>query len=137
LNIFFFFFFFLILYNKTNQLQRLRTIVISISPQSRASLASKYNLTIQQVYDKLNWFFKEHLGVNYVVDTSFSRDFSIIESAKEFVNRYTEYYKNNNKQGVLPMISSSCPGKNILLYKSIINNHKNNIKLWNTNDIII
>jgi len=95
---------------ETNQLQKLRTIVVSISPQSRASLASKYNLTIQQVYDKLNWFFKEHLGVNYVVDTSFSRDFSLIESAKEFVNRYIEYYRNNNKQGVLPMVSSSCPG---------------------------
>jgi len=95
---------------ETGQLQRLRTIVVSISPQSRASLAAKYNLTIQQVYDRLNWFFKERLGVNYVVDTSFSRDFSLIESAKEFVQRYIEYYKNNNKQGVLPMISSSCPG---------------------------
>jgi len=104
-----------IFYNKTGQLQRLRTIVVSISPQSRASLASKYNIPIQQVYDKLNWFFKERLGVNYVVDTSFSRDFSLLESAKEFVQRYIEYYKNNNRQGVLPMISSSCPGNYFII----------------------
>lgn len=95
---------------ETGHVQRLRTIVISISPQTRASLASKYNLSIQQVYNRLNWFFKVHLGVNYVVDTSFSRDFSLLESAKEFVQRYNSYYNNNNKINTLPMISSSCPG---------------------------
>jgi len=99
----------------------LRTIIISISPQSRASIASKYNLSIQEVYDKLNWFFKEDLGWNYVVDTSFSRDLSLIESAKEFVKRYIEYYKNDNKQGILPMISSSCPGKSLIYIKNYFN----------------
>ncbi|KAF9580380.1 hypothetical protein BGW38_002994 [Lunasporangiospora selenospora] len=64
-----------------------RTVVVSISPQTRASFAAKYNQTPLQVAKKLTWFFK-NLGVHFVFDTSFSRDLSLLESAREFVDRY-------------------------------------------------
>lgn len=39
-----------------------KTIVVSISPQSRVSLAAKYNLTQQEAAMKLTSFFKS-LGI--------------------------------------------------------------------------
>ena len=42
-------------------------------------------------------------------DTSFSRDFSLIESAKEFVERY-KTSNNPTSSAQLPMLSGICPG---------------------------
>ncbi|KAG0264230.1 hypothetical protein DFQ27_001349 [Actinomortierella ambigua] len=64
-----------------------RTVVVSISPQTRASFAAKYNLSPLQVARKLTWFFK-NLGVHSVFDTTFSRDLALLETAREFVARY-------------------------------------------------
>ncbi|KAJ3036011.1 hypothetical protein HDV00_003146 [Rhizophlyctis rosea] len=84
-----------------------RTIIISISPQSRASFAAKYGLTPLQIHKRLLYFFKQTIGAHYVFDTAFSRDFSLIESAKEFVRRYRQHQQSG---GVLPMLASACPG---------------------------
>lgn len=62
-------------------------MVVSISPQTRASFAAKYNQTPIQVARKLTWFFK-NLGVHSVFDTSFSRDLALLETGREFVDRY-------------------------------------------------
>lgn len=75
-----------------------RTIVISISPQSRASLAAKYNLSPLQTHKRLVYFFKHHLGAHHVFDTSFSRDLSLVESAREFVERYRNYMANGGEK---------------------------------------
>ncbi|KAI9145515.1 nuclear prelamin A recognition factor-like protein [Paraphysoderma sedebokerense] len=76
------------------------TIAISLSPQSRASLAAKYGLTPIQVAKRLSWFFKKHLGVDYLFDTTFSRDVCLIEAAKEFISRYHAY---NSWRGSQPV----------------------------------
>lgn len=86
-----------------------------------------------KVAKRLTYFFKT-LGVNYVFDTSFSRDFSLLESAREFVERYREHQSkqhlstetsrikrganngeypkisNDSNDPQLPMLASSCPG---------------------------
>jgi iron only hydrogenase large subunit-like protein len=81
-------------------------------------------------------FFKS-LGVHYVFDTSFSRDFSLLESAREFVERFRSYQEKQQKKAPvdnnvkstrikrngtsgsgddtmnevkLPMLASACPG---------------------------
>lgn len=77
-------------------------IVISVSPQTRASLAVHYGLTIVQTLARLITFFKS-LGVDYVFDTSFSREFTLLESMVEFMDRY-------RNGGPLPILASSCPG---------------------------
>ncbi|KAG9297533.1 hypothetical protein G9A89_001473 [Geosiphon pyriformis] len=116
----------------------IKTVVVSISPQSRASIAAKYQLTPLQVAQRLTHFLKS-LGVHHVFDTSFSRDLSLIESAQEFVTRYralqeeesrspslSDDYSSKSKKGRragnvsvgnkamvearLPMLASSCPG---------------------------
>jgi iron only hydrogenase large subunit-like protein len=87
--------------NKTaieqNRPQDHRTIVISISPQSRASLAAKYRLTPLQVHHRLVFFFKHFLGAHHVFDTAFTQDLSLVESAREFVDRFKHYMQNGGE----------------------------------------
>lgn len=80
-----------------NQPQNHRTIVISISPQSRASLAAKYRLTPLQVHHRLVYFFKHFLGAHHVFDTAFTQDLSLVESAREFVDRFKHYMQNGGE----------------------------------------
>lgn len=46
-------------------------------------------------------------GVHYVFDTAFSRNFSLLESQREFVRRFRE--QADSKQA-LPVLTSVCPG---------------------------
>lgn len=64
-------------------------MVVSISPQSRAALAAFYGLSPAETLQKLTGFFKG-LGVRAVLDTSTGRDFALLETAAEFVERYRE-----------------------------------------------
>lgn len=86
-----------------------KAVILSLSPQSRASLASYFDLTPTQVFRKLTTFFKS-LGVKAVYDTSCSRDLALIECCNEFVSRYKQYQLTSQKGCHLPMISSACPG---------------------------
>ncbi|XP_024378244.1 protein NAR1 [Physcomitrium patens] len=79
-----------------------KAVVVSLSPQSRASLAAYYGLTPLQAFKKLSGFLKS-LGVKAVFDTSCSRDISLVESCAEFVERFREKKK-------FPILASSCPG---------------------------
>lgn len=47
-------------------------------------------------------------GVHYVFDITIAADFSILESQKEFVQRY---HHHNQEEHALPMFASACPGK--------------------------
>ncbi|KAI8616039.1 iron hydrogenase [Chytriomyces sp. MP71] len=88
-----------------------KTIVISLSPQSRASFAAKYNLSPLSVHKRLVSFFVHSLGCDYVVDASFARDFSLVEGAREFVRRYRSVNGSAVAgSSVLPMLASACPG---------------------------
>jgi iron only hydrogenase large subunit-like protein len=83
--------------------------VVSISPQSRASLAVKYKLDLQTCAIKLCGFFKNYFDAEYVFDTTFSREFSLLESQNEFVEKYKQN-KNDPMKFKLPILSSACPG---------------------------
>ena len=76
--------------------------MISVSPQTRASLAVHYGLTAAQTLRRLITLFKG-LGADYVFDTSFSREFSLLESMGEFIARH-------RTGGPLPVLASACPG---------------------------
>ncbi|KAJ3219989.1 hypothetical protein HDU67_007722 [Dinochytrium kinnereticum] len=86
-----------------------KTIVVTLAPQSRASFAAKYNLTPLSVHRKLNTFFKK-IGVDYFFDASFGRDFSLLESAKEFVERFKRKRGSDEPSTDLPVLASACPG---------------------------
>ncbi|KAJ6304537.1 hypothetical protein OIU77_018240 [Salix suchowensis] len=88
-----------------------KAIIVSLSPQSRASLAVYFGISPLQVFKKLTTFFKS-LGVKAVFDTSSSRDLTLIETCHEFVNRYKQNQLSDNEKSnsALPMLSSACPG---------------------------
>ncbi|KAJ8246055.1 hypothetical protein GJAV_G00263150 [Gymnothorax javanicus] len=81
-------------------------VVVSVSPQSRASLAARFGLSSSDAARRLTAFFK-NLGVHHVFDTGFSRTFSLLESQREFVERFQRKEEDKN---ALPMLTSACPG---------------------------
>ncbi|XP_071067202.1 cytosolic iron-sulfur assembly component 3 isoform X3 [Dasypus novemcinctus] len=83
-----------------------KLVVVSVSPQSRASLAARFQLNPTDTARKLTAFFKK-LGVHYVFDTAFSRNFSLIESQREFVQRFRRQAESTQ---ALPVLASACPG---------------------------
>ncbi|PWN34315.1 iron hydrogenase [Meira miltonrushii] len=89
-------------------------IVVSISPQSLASLSAKYSrsladpLPLQTVLDRVEHFLKSKMQVDIVIDTSFARHMSLAEQAKEFRERKEEGLSST--QPTLPMLASACPG---------------------------
>ncbi|XP_054851546.1 cytosolic iron-sulfur assembly component 3 [Eublepharis macularius] len=83
-----------------------KLVVVSVSPQSRASLAARYKLTPLDTAKKLTAFFKR-LGVHFVFDTTLSRNFSLLESQREFVRRFR---RRAEDERALPMLAAACPG---------------------------
>ncbi|NXD30917.1 NARFL factor, partial [Spelaeornis formosus] len=81
-----------------------KLVVVSVSPQSRASLAAKCKLGLQETAQKLTKFLK---SVHYVFDTTFSRNFSLLESQQEFLRRFQ---RQAHDKKALPMLASACPG---------------------------
>ncbi|GLU15796.1 hypothetical protein SLE2022_322610 [Rubroshorea leprosula] len=88
-----------------------RAVIVSLSPQSRASLALHFGISPLQVFKKLTTFLKS-LGVKAVFDTSCSRDLTLIESCNEFITRYGQSQTSDGEKSKcsMPMLSSACPG---------------------------
>ncbi|CAA6659184.1 unnamed protein product [Spirodela intermedia] len=64
-----------------SQINSEKAVIVSLSPQSRASLAAYFNLSPSQEAD----YFLEGYGCKGRFDTSCSRDISLIESCNEFI----------------------------------------------------
>ncbi|XP_027512462.1 cytosolic iron-sulfur assembly component 3 [Corapipo altera] len=92
--------------NKAAAPNEQKLVVVSVSPQSRASLAAKCKMGVLETAKKLTTFLKS-LGVHYVFDTTFSRNFSLLESQREFVRRFR---RQTEDRKALPMLASACPG---------------------------
>ncbi|XP_045396990.1 cytosolic iron-sulfur assembly component 3 isoform X4 [Lemur catta] len=92
--------------NKMAAPRQQKLVVVSVSPQSRASLAARLQLSPTDTARKLTAFFKT-LGVHFVFDTAFSRNFSLLESQREFVRRFRGQADSTQ---ALPMLASACPG---------------------------
>nr|XP_033819391.1 cytosolic iron-sulfur assembly component 3 [Geotrypetes seraphini] len=93
-------------HNQAAESDQQKLVVVSVSPQSRASLAARFHLSIVDTAKKLTAFLKK-IGVHYVFDTTFARNFSLLESQREFVQRFQ---RQNEERAALPMLASACPG---------------------------
>ncbi|NXU11734.1 NARFL factor, partial [Pardalotus punctatus] len=91
-------------HNKAAAANEQKLVVVSVSPQSRASLAARCKMGVLETAKKLTTFLK---SVHYVFDTTFSRNFSLMESQREFVKRFQ---KQSEDKKALPMLASACPG---------------------------
>jgi len=84
-----------------------QTVVASLNQQSMSSLAVHFHLTPEQTFGKLKTFFK-YIGVNYMFSMTPMRDISLIEVAKEFIDRRTRSTLGDTT--ALPMLLGYCPG---------------------------
>ncbi|KAJ0402653.1 hypothetical protein P43SY_007518 [Pythium insidiosum] len=117
--------------------QRHKRVVVTISPQSRASLAASFDLPVIQVHRKLVTLFR-NLGVHMVIDSTASGDFALLESRAEFLHRFRNQQKTvwarppssiaisstktefvepitaanpvQDPLRAIPMLASACPG---------------------------
>lgn len=92
--------------NKKCDASKHKVLVASICPQSLPFFAVKFGLDVREAAWKLCGFLKS-LGVQYVFDTTLAAGFSILESQREFVQRYR---RRSHDSHALPMFTSSCPG---------------------------
>lgn len=83
-----------------------KVTVVSICPQSLPYFAAKCNLSVTSAARRLCGYLKS-LGVHHVFDTTLAADFSILESRKEFVQRYRN---RTHDEHSFPMFASACPG---------------------------
>ncbi|GJN93628.1 hypothetical protein Rhopal_006685-T1 [Rhodotorula paludigena] len=113
------------------------TPILSVSPQSVASLAALYDLSLADAMQGLRRFFKEHLGFRLVFDTTFPRALSLHESRQELLERRQHAFStaagpsslpahlsastaslekpnkltpSSSSTAPLPILSSACPG---------------------------
>ncbi|XP_028989009.1 nuclear prelamin A recognition factor [Betta splendens] len=92
--------------NKKCDVSKHKVLVASVCPQSLPFFAVRFGVDITEAAQKLCGFLKS-LGVQYVFDTTLAAGFSILESQKEFIQRYR---RRNHDSHALPMFTSSCPG---------------------------
>ncbi len=78
-----------------------QTVVAQIAPAVRAAFGQHYGIPPENVMPLLAAGLKE-LGFNYVFDTCWAADLTIMEEGTEFLSRLAE-------GGVLPQITSCCP----------------------------
>ena len=83
---------------------RRRRLVVTLSPQSTASLAVKYSVKYEEMLEKMCGFFKTHFNAQAVCSSTEARAASRARYAREFTER------KKASSGLLPMIASACPG---------------------------
>lgn len=82
-----------------------RQLAVSISPQSRISLANYYGVPLETLDLTLLNLFKEYFGCKYFVGTQMGRNLTISRSNQELIN-----LKREGKLEKKPKLSAVCPG---------------------------
>lgn len=77
--------------------------VLQIAPAVRAAWAESLGLTKEEATEKRMVAAAKKLGFNYVFDTDFAADLTIMEEGSEFLHRL-------QNGGTLPLMTSCCPG---------------------------
>lgn len=80
-----------------------KVTVVQIAPAVRTAWAESLGLTKEEATEKRMAAAVKALGFDYVFDTTFSADLTIMEESSEFVQRLTS-------GGKMPMFTSCCPG---------------------------
>lgn len=81
-----------------------KIVVVQIAPAVRTAWAEDLNLAPELATEKRMVAAVRALGVDYVFDTNFTADLTIMEEANELLQRLT-----NAEKSALPMFTSCCP----------------------------
>ena len=80
-----------------------KVVAVQIAPAVRVAIGEEFGLKPGAVSTKKLYTALRRLGFDYVFDTNFGADLTIMEEGFELIDRVT-------KGGVLPQITSCCPG---------------------------
>lgn len=89
--------------------KRDKVFVVSVSHQSRSSLATAFDIDITHVDQLLINLFINQMGFQYIVGTGLGRKLSLIEQSQELINK-KEFKRKENDSNSDPILSSICPG---------------------------
>lgn len=81
-----------------------KIVVFNTSPSVRVALGEEFGMPLGSFVEGGMVAALRKLGADYVLDTNFAADMTIMEEASELVERLTK------KKGVLPQFTSCCPG---------------------------
>ncbi len=81
------------------------TTVVQVAPAVRVAWAEAFGLPAKQATTGRMVAALKRIGFDYVFDTNFAADLTIMEEGSEFVHRFTHRGKNR-----WPMFTSCCPG---------------------------
>ena len=79
--------------------------VVQVAPAVRAAWGERFGLEPGVANEKRLAAILRHMGFNYVFDTNFGADLTIMEESAEFVHRLT-----HPGEAPMPMFTSCCPG---------------------------
>ncbi|ODQ63665.1 iron hydrogenase [Nadsonia fulvescens var. elongata DSM 6958] len=96
--------------NQNLPLDQQKQFTVSISHQTRASLATAYNISVNEADRRLATLFVEVLGFKYMVGMGVGREISLDYSAKEVLDRMKIGTNSTTGLNSKPILSSSCPG---------------------------
>ncbi|HOC47275.1 MAG TPA: NADH-dependent [FeFe] hydrogenase, group A6 [Bacteroidales bacterium] len=86
-----------------------KTVVVQTAPAVRAALGEEFGMKPGTlVTGKMVTALKE-LGFDYVFDTDFAADLTIMEEGTEFLTRLKKFL-NGDKNANIPILTSCCPG---------------------------
>lgn len=80
-----------------------KIVIVSTSPSVRAALGEAFGMQDGTFVEGKMVALLRKLGVNYVLDTNFAADLTIVEEASELIERITK------KTAPLPQFTSCCP----------------------------
>ena len=79
-----------------------KVVIVSTSPSVRVAIGEEFGLPAGSFTEGKMISLLRALGADYVLDTNFAADLTIVEEASELIERVT-------KGGVLPQFTSCCP----------------------------
>jgi NADP-reducing hydrogenase subunit HndD len=86
-----------------------KTVVVQTAPAVRAALGEEFGLAPGTLVTGKMVAALKRLGFDYVFDTDFAADLTIMEEGSELLNRLSRYLQGD-KEAKLPMLTSCCPG---------------------------
>ncbi len=86
-----------------------KTVIVQTAPAVRAALGEEFGLEPGTLVTKKMVTALRRLGFDYVFDTDFAADLTIIEEGTELLNRLTKYLEGD-KDVKIPILTSCCPG---------------------------
>lgn len=85
-----------------------KIVVVQAAPAVRAALGEEFGMEPGTLVTGKMAAALRRLGFNYVFDTDFAADLTIMEEASEFLDRLTRHL-NGDKSVKLPILTSCCP----------------------------